>query len=67
MDWPWSDPAGFYLIFSTGLSVDPNAWPGTVNPQKWDKQNPPSMYIDWVRVYVNDDYNRDKAPKARYY
>lgn len=67
MDWPWSDPAGFYVIFSTGLSVNPNAWPGAVNPAAWDKQNPPSMYIDWIRVYVNDNYTGEKAPKVRYY
>ena len=66
-DWPWSDPAGFYVIFSTGLSVNPNAWPGAVNPAAWDKQNPPSMYIDWIRVYVNDNYTGEKAPKVRYY
>lgn len=66
-DWPWSDPAGFYVIFSTGLSVNPNAWPGAVNPAAWDKQNPPSMYIDWIRVYVNDNYAGKKAPKVRYY
>ena len=66
-DWPWSNPAGFYVIFSTGLSVNPNAWPGAVNPAAWDKQNPPSMYIDWIRVYVNDNYAGKKAPKVRYY
>ena len=31
------------------------------------KQNPPSMYIDWIRVYVNDNYAGKKAPKVRYY
>lgn len=66
-DWPWSNPAGFYVIFSTGLSVNPKAWPGAVNPATWDKLNPPSMYIDWIRVYVNDDYNGEKAPNVRYY
>ena len=67
MDWPWSDPAGFYMIFSTGLSVNPKAWPGAVEPSTWDKKNPPSMYVDWVRVYVNDDYNRAAAPETKYY
>lgn len=67
IDWPWSDPAGFYMIFSMGLSVNPKAWPGVVNPLDWNKENPPSMSIDWVRVYVNDDYNREKAPEVYYY
>lgn len=61
-DWPWSDPEGFYLIISTGISDDPNRWPGAVVPEEWDAANPPSMEIDWVRVYVNDDF---KGPKAK--
>lgn len=66
-DWPWSDPAGFFLIFSTGLSVNPAAWPGAVDASQWDKSNPPSMYIDWVRVYTNEAYRGEKAPDVRYY
>lgn len=66
-DWPWSDPAGFFLIFSTGLSTNPQAWPGAVDPSQWDKQNPPSMYIDWVRVYVNDAYKGQPAPSNHYF
>lgn len=61
-DWPWSDPEGFYLIISTGISDDPNRWPGAVAPEQWDPANPPSMEVDWVRVYVNDDY---KGPKSK--
>ena len=61
-DWPWSDPEGFYLIISTGISDDPNRWPGAVDPSQWDAANPPSMEVDWVRVYTNSDY---KGPKAK--
>ena len=66
-DWPWSDPLGFFLIFSTGMSVNPNAWPGAINPSEWDGENPPSMYIDWIRVYVNENYKGEKAPGNRFY
>ena len=66
-DWPWSDPAGFFLIFSTGLSVNPQAWPGAVDPSEWDPASPPSMYVDWVRVYVNDRYAGAPAPEVKYY
>ena len=66
-DWPWNDPSGFFLIFSTGISTDPNAWPGAIIPSEWDSNNPPSMFIDWIRVYINDDYKGEKAPKVRFY
>lgn len=66
-DWPWSDPAGFFLIFSTGLSVNPQAWPGAVDPSEWDPASLPSMYVDWVRVYVNDRYAGAPAPEVKYY
>ncbi len=66
-DWPWSDPEGFYMLFSTGISDNPNAWPGEVNPSEWDPEALPSMYIDWVRVYVNDDYQGAAAPKIKLY
>lgn len=66
-DWPWSDPAGFFLIFSSGLSVNPQAWPGAVDPTEWDPTAPPSMDVDWVRVYINDQYRGAAAPSVRYY
>ena len=66
-DWPWSDPAGFFLIFSSGISDDPKAWPGAVDPSEWDPAAPPSMEVDWVRVYVNDRYAGAPAPEVRYY
>lgn len=65
-DWPWSDPEGFYLIISTGISDDPSRWPGAVVPEEWDAANPPSMEVDWVRVYTNADYSGPKA-KTLYY
>lgn len=65
-DWPWSDPEGFYMIISTGISTDPSRWPGAVDPQEWDPQNPPSMEVDFVRVYVNDDY-KGENPKNIFY
>lgn len=66
-DWPWSDPEGFFLIFSTGISVNPNAWPGAIVPSEWKAETPPSMFIDWIRVYVNDSYIGEKAPSAKFY
>lgn len=66
-DWPWSDPEGFYMIFSTGISDNPDSWPGEVNPTEWDPENWPSMYVDWVRVYVSDDYSGEAAPKIKLY
>ena len=67
MDWPWSDPEGFFLIFSTGISTNPNAWPGAVVPSEWRKDAMPTMFIDWIRVYVNQDYKGEKAPAVKYY
>lgn len=66
-DWPWNDLEGFFLIFSTGISTNSNAWPGAIIPSEWDKENPPSMFIDWVRVYTNDAYKGDKAPQKKFY
>lgn len=66
-DWPWSDPEGFFLIFSTGISANPNAWPGKVVPSEWKKEAMPTMFIDWVRVYVNKDYKGEKAPVEKFY
>ena len=58
---------GFFLIFSSGISDDPKAWPGVVDPSEWDPAAPPSMEIDWVRVYVNDRYAGAPAPEVKYY
>lgn len=53
-DWPWSDD--FFMLITTGISDDPARWPGAVDPSGWDPYSPPSQEVDWVRVYVNDDY-----------
>lgn len=65
-DWPWSDPEGFFLIFSTGISTNPKSWPGAVNPAEWKADAMPTMYIDWVRVYVNEGYKGEKAERRFY-
>lgn len=64
-DWPWSDPEGFFMIFSTGISTNPEAWGGAIDASLWTEK--PTMEIDWVRVYVNDDYKGAKAPTPKYY
>ena len=66
-DWPWSDPKGFFLIFSTGISTNPKAWSGAVMPSEWKKDAMPAMFVDWIRVYVNKDYKGGKAPAIRFY
>lgn len=66
-DWPWSDPSGFYMLLSSGLSVNPHAWPGAADYSQWDDNNPPHMDIDWIRVFVNDDYTGAPAPETKYY
>ncbi len=67
IDWPWSDPLGFFLIFSTGISTNPNAWPGAIIPSEWKKDAKPAMYIDWIRVYTNKDYKGENPPASRFY
>ena len=66
-DWPWSDPKGFFMIFSTGISTNPKAWAGAVKPELWDNSAMPCMYIDWIRVYVNKQYKGVAAPAVKYY
>ena len=66
-DWPWSDPKGFFMIFSTGISTNPKAWAGAVKPELWDNSAMPCMYIDWIRVYVNKQYKGAAAPAVKYY
>lgn len=66
-DWPWSDPEGFFLIFSTGVSTNPDAWPGAIIPSEWKQNEMPVMCIDWVRVYVNKDYKGNRTLAPRYY
>lgn len=66
-DWPWSDPEGFFLIFSTGISTNPKAWPGAVMPSEWKKDAMPTMFVDWIRVYVNKDYKGEKASAIKFY
>ena len=70
-DWPWDQEDGFYMILSTGMHdavhSSRNGWMGNVRPADFqDPDNLPSMEFDWVRVYVNDDYDRAK-PKNIFY
>lgn len=67
VDWPWSDPEGFFLIFSTGISTNPNSWPGAIASSEWKTDTMPAMFVDWIRVYVNRDYKGERAPVAKYY
>ncbi len=55
-DWPWSDPEAFFMLMTSGLSTNPSAWPGAVKSEEWDPYNPPHMDVDWIRVFINDDY-----------
>ena len=66
LDWPWSDPEGFFMIISTGISDREKAWPGKVDPSQWDPQDLPSMEVDWIRVWVNDSFSGSPAPDAKY-
>ena len=66
-DWPWDQAEGFYMIFSTGMNDKrPNGWQGRVRAEDFREENPPTMEFDWVRVYVNGDYDRDKAKNIFY-
>lgn len=52
-DWPWSDPLGFFLIFSTGISTNPNAWPGAIIPSEWKKMlNLPCTSTGYVFIRI---------------
>lgn len=66
-DWPWNDPEGFFMLMTSGLSTNPKAWPGAVDSAQWDASNPPHMDVDWIRVFVNDDYKGAPAPAAKFY
>lgn len=66
-DWPWSDPSGFFMLITTGVSTNPKAWPGEVNPSAWATEGLPTMEVDWVRVYVNKQYKGEPAPQAKFY
>ena len=66
-DWPWSDAEGFYMLFTSGLSVSEKAWPGKVDSSTWELGNLPHMDVDWVRVFVNDNYAGAPAPKMKFY
>ena len=69
--WPWDQEDGFYLILSTGM-YDPvhssrDSWTGPVRPIDFeDPNNLPSMEFDWIRVYVNDDFDREEAMNIYY-
>ena len=70
-DWPWDQQEGFYLIFSTGMydkvHSSRDGWMGNVRPEDFaDPKHLPSMEFDWVRVYVNDDYDREEAMGVYY-
>ena len=65
-DWPWSNPAQFFMLMSSCLSTNPGAWAGAVESQTWDENNAPHFDIDWIRVFVNDDFN-SPAPAPKYY
>lgn len=65
-DWPWSDPEQFSMLMSSCLSTNPEAWPGAVDSEKWDVNNPPHFDVDWIRVFVNDDFSAP-APEKKYY
>lgn len=69
--WPWSQEDGFYLILSTGMYDNNhstrNSWAGSVRPADFtNPDNLPTMEFDWIRVYVNDDYDREE-PMGIYY
>ncbi len=51
-DWPWSNPAGFFMLITSGLSDRPEAWPGKVSASEWRNGNEPAMDIDWIRVFT---------------
>lgn len=65
-DWPWNDPEGFFMLITTGISNRGNLWTGSIAPEEWDVNNPPSMWVDWIRVYVNDKYSGPE-PTNHYY
>ena len=66
-DWPWDQADGFYMIFSTGMNDKRSGgWQGMVRASDFSATNPPTMEFDWVRVYVNGDYKRDKAKNIFY-
>ncbi len=66
-DWPWNDPEYFYMLITSELSTNPNAWAGAIDSSKWNIANPPHCDIDWVRVFVNDKYTGPAAPDVKYY
>lgn len=66
-DWPWDQAEGFYMILSTGMNDKrPNGWQGMVQASDFSGSNPPSMEFDWIRVYVNDAYDRSQAKNIFY-
>lgn len=65
-DWPWDNPAGFFMLITTGISTETNRWPGAVDSSQWLADEPPMMSVDWIRVYTNSDYD-GPAPANKYY
>ena len=68
-DWPWDQEDGFYLILSTGMNDNkrPGGWQGSVKAADFaDPASAPSMEFDWIRVYVNGDYDRSPAKNIYY-
>ena len=70
-DWPWDHADGFHMMLTTGMHdkvhSTRNAWQGDVRPIDFeDPDNLPTMEFDWVRVYVNGDYDREEAMGVYY-
>lgn len=65
-DWPWSNPAGFFMLISSGLSDRPEAWPGHVDASQLTENNQQFMDIDWIRVYTRKGTTQP-APKVRFH
>ena len=66
VDWPWSNPEGFFMLISSGLSDRPEAWPGCVDPAQLTDSNVHFMDVDWIRVFALPDAGLP-APKVTYY
>lgn len=66
LDWPW-DKDFWYFIMTPGISISPDSWMGVIDPDSWNESVPPYMQVDWLRIYVNDDFREMEAPKQHYY
>ena len=50
-DWPWDNPAGMMMIISPGIG----AWSGQMPTLSAGEEA--FMELDWIRVYVNDNFD----------